>query len=117
MNMQNGLKEELNDRVRSVWPALAPAREATDQLADQDFVPISSAQQFFQRSVTQKRYAQTPLPRPQSYLLLTDSSKDAFYLNRHTRHQAGLRDSDFRESYRHHENIYRKQSIDELVTL
>ncbi|KAK6762218.1 hypothetical protein RB195_023072 [Necator americanus] len=36
MNMENELKEKSNKRMRAAWEALAPVREATDQLTDQD---------------------------------------------------------------------------------
>ncbi|KAK6743168.1 hypothetical protein RB195_010436 [Necator americanus] len=36
MSLENDLKEELNRRMRAVWAAFAPVREATDQLTDQD---------------------------------------------------------------------------------
>ncbi|KAK6738098.1 hypothetical protein RB195_020292 [Necator americanus] len=77
MNMENDLKEELNRRMKAAWAAFAAVREATDQLTD-FFVPICSTRQFFQRSVTQRTRGQTPLPRLESYLLLTEPLRDAF---------------------------------------
>ncbi|KAK6736836.1 hypothetical protein RB195_019496 [Necator americanus] len=63
MNMENDLKEKLNRRMRAAWAAFAAVREATDQLRDQDLRAICSTRQFFERSVTQRRRGQTPLPR------------------------------------------------------
>ncbi|KAK6727337.1 hypothetical protein RB195_005185 [Necator americanus] len=95
--MENELKEELNQRMRTAWAKFAPVRETTDQLADQDL----RAHLFDSRVLPALCYeAETwaDTAATSKKLLTTHRALERYLLkfNRRTQYLAGLRRSDLR---------------------
>ncbi|KAK6765121.1 hypothetical protein RB195_025165 [Necator americanus] len=97
MNMENGLKEELNRRMRAAWAAFAAVREDRDQLSDQDLrAHLFDSTVLPSLCYAAETWADTAATSRK--LLTTHRALERCLLkfNRRTQHLAGLRSSDLR---------------------
>ncbi|KAK6763074.1 hypothetical protein RB195_023688 [Necator americanus] len=97
MNMENDLKEEMNRRMRAAWAAIAPAREVTGQLTDQDLrAHLFDSTVLPTLCYAAETWADTAATSRK--LLTTHRSLNRCLLkfNQRTQHLAGLRSSDLR---------------------
>ncbi|KAK6755616.1 hypothetical protein RB195_014158 [Necator americanus] len=97
MNMENDLKGELNRRMRAAWAAFASAREATNQLTDQDLRAY-----LFDSTVlpalcyAAETWVDTAAASRKLHTTHRALERCLLKFNRHTLHLAGLRSSDSR---------------------
>ncbi|KAK6750034.1 hypothetical protein RB195_002185 [Necator americanus] len=97
MNMENGMKEELNRRMRAAEAAFTAVREATDQVTDQDLrAHLFDSTILPALCYAAEKWADTAATSRK--LLTTHRGLERCLLkfNRRTQHLAGLRSSDLR---------------------
>ncbi|KAK6735291.1 hypothetical protein RB195_018467 [Necator americanus] len=97
MNMENDLKEELNRRMRTVWAAFAPVREATNHLMDQDLpAHLLDSTVLAALCYAAETWADTVATSGKLFATHRALERHLLKFSRHTQHLLCLRSSDLR---------------------